>query len=174
MLTYWQLLMCRSKDETRDTAVLLDMGEYLHCAPGQQLPLVLGARDLQLSTAFGAASPGGPPGEASETDDTVSPQMLPAEDIPDVPPMLSVAPRTKSRLQFESLSAGLAAAELSLPAPSASAAAPPPVPSDVLESYRRSPPPKQMLTRQKTSRREVGLLHLYQVGPRWGSNLLER
>ena len=173
MLTYWQLLMCRSKDERRDTAVLLDMGEYLHCAPGQQLPLVLGARDLQLSTAFGAASPGGLQGEASETEDTPSPQ-LPAEDIPDAPPMLSVAPRTKSRLQFESLTAGLAAAELSPPAPSASAAAPPPAPSDVLESYRRSPPPKQMLTRQKTSWREVGLLHLYQVGPRWGSHFLER
>ena len=140
------------------------MGEYLHCAPGQQLPLVLGARDLQLSTAFGAASPGGLPG-ASETDDTLSPQP-PAEAPPDAP-ILSVAPRTKSRLQFESLAASLAAAELSQPAQPISAAAPPPAPSDALKSYHRSPSPKQMLMRQKTSsQREVALLHIYQVSPR--------
>ena len=141
------------------------MGEYLHCAPGQQLPLVLGARDLQLSTAFGAASPGGLPAGAADTYDTLSPQP-PAEAPPDAP-ILSVAPRTKSRLQFESLAASLAAAELSQPAPPISAAAPPPAPSDALKSYHRSPSPKQMLMRQKTSsQREVALLHIYQVGPR--------
>ena len=133
------------------------MGEYLHCAPGQQLPLVLGARDLQLKTAFGAAAKGLP-----EADELTSPQLpaVPVNDVPS-PSGPSAVARTKSRLQFESFSAGPpAAAELPQPQPPALPLAP--KPADPMAALRRSPSSKQMMKRL-TTQREVALLRIYQV-----------
>ena len=135
------------------------MGEYLHCAPGQQLPLVLGARDLQLKTAFGAAAQGLP---ESLPDELASPQppTVPINDVPS-PSGPSAVARTKSRLQFESFSAGPpAAAELSQPQLPALPLAP--KPADPLAALRRSPSSKQMMKRL-TTQREVALLRIYQV-----------
>ena len=113
----------RSKDNMQNTAVLLDMGEYLYCPPGQQLPLALEAKDLQqpLGAASGAMVTGLPRTTEAKLKAGIaaappSPQPLPLKGRP----ALSGSSGGTSRLRFESLpEAGPTASKLS-PAASSS------------------------------------------------------
>ena len=176
------LCFCRSKDNMQNTAVLLlDMGEYMYCPPGQQLPLALEAKDLQQQpgAASGAVVTGlpGTAGAKSKAGAAVNSSSLQPPPLPPPPPKGSVKVQLpqlpvsgsssgKSRLRFDLLpeKGPVAAKQTSISSLSSTMMSTTTTDSKSSTLSRISPSWKQVqaLSRLNTQR-EVALLRVYQV-----------